>query len=488
MRLCAAAHQHAGVHVSQLSSWCSVVLACSFFSPEDFEKVADYMITKPELCGRVLSIEHPGLFAGAVKVLGYPVLLQNEKYQRNSLLFSIGAVVAADADAGPYHGVLQKLGHCLQSLEAETEFLFKAERKARLARWLPSMLHGLNTRGECLLPIDSCDTLPLKLFPTLPDPPAVRDHDVPVRVRDLDVLVGSGEDSGWDLGMRMMVPHIDGIKYARAIAECADLDASIVRKGLQHLLYYGLIVLVDTFQYSNIYATTNKVQALLHNPALRAACADYVTGDRPAEQDAPGDASNTQHQQHAVGPASSSSESTAALAQKQPEQQPADITRLPSFESIFRLYTSFGAGARVCDVCAQKDTASNNIDDRRFVVFGVMHGLLRRIHKYPVPRPAAPGSPSGATVIGGGASLPSVGGARQQALSISSRVMPALPGPTSPSLQQAAVPQKLVLSRQILQLLDGSMHLEALCCKLGVSQFVVESAIDAHGGFVYVLR
>jgi hypothetical protein len=39
-----------------------------------------------------------------------------------------------------------------------------------------------------------------------------------------------------------------------------------------------------------------------------------------------------------------------------------------------------------------------------------------------------------------------------------------------------------------VETLDGTVHLEQLCVQLCVSQAQLEGAIDALGGFVYVLR
>ena len=45
--------------------------------------------------------------------------------------------------------------------------------------------------------------LSLKLFHILPDPSSVRDHDVPVRVREL----GTSITSEWDLTLQQILPY-----------------------------------------------------------------------------------------------------------------------------------------------------------------------------------------------------------------------------------------------------------------------------------------
>jgi nitrogen permease regulator 2-like protein len=500
-----------------------------FITPEDFDAVSEYTITKPDLCGKVVSVLHPtfrkragqgstsksasavttsllspeksrpgeaiSVFskpesslkaqesedaneantAMSVRFVSFPVGLSHERYMRNTLLYSVGFVLPGDADASPYEPVLRKLGLYLFSMEIESGFLFRPERKAALADLLPAILHGLNARGECFVAVDECDTIALKLFPPLPKPAAVKDSDVPVRVRDLDVLLGSGQDSGLDLCIRMILPHIDGKSFVRAIAESSDVDISLVRKALQHLLYYGCIVMIDTFQYSNIYSTQPRVQLLLRSRELSEACLKYIchlepitagedgslvipTSPRAASNAPPGGLSplapgpasfpslndfpqllaaladdpsaaaaallshggtNTAATDDATSaggaaaippllPAFYSALATAASALATsssitgaPGTSPiaaispgtsnaaaanaVNAAALSSIDVVFNLYSAFGAGTRTSDVCAQGRTAELGIDDRRFISFGVMHGLIRRLHKYPVP-------------------------------------------------------------------------------------------------------
>ena len=42
---------------------------------------------------------------------------------------------------------------------------------------------------------------------------------------------------------------------------------------------------------------------------------------------------------------------------------------------------------RLADFCLTHDTPLH-IDDRRFVIFGLIHGLIRRVHEYPIYLPS----------------------------------------------------------------------------------------------------
>jgi nitrogen permease regulator 2-like protein len=447
-----------------------------FMSVESFDAVSDFLITR-DLCGKVVTIVHPTL-VGEPKaprpahVMGCPIGLSHERYPRNQLLCCVGFVLDEAVDTRPFDTILRKLAGYLLSMELERGFLFLPAEKAKLGGLLPEILHGLNTLGECFVRVGSGDTIALKLFPALPPPPDISDHDVPLPTRNLDMLAGNGEDSGLDFAMRLIIPHLDGIHCVSAIAERANMDPSVVRQCCRHLSYHGCIALVDLFQYSNVYASQPRVQLLLSNRALRDCCLSYIAA-------AP-------RQLEATGPAT-------------------PVSAVP-FDLVFRIYASFGAGMQIGDVSIRAGTAALGIDDHRLVVFGVMHGLLARVHKYPVRslplipshhRETADSDSSSVPVAapgeGGLTGFRSV--ARQQAVP-DVKILQGDQFPGSALASPTAQPAPLSIDgssvRQLmseeLALLDGSRHLDELCCRLHCSQTVLETAIDAMGGYVYVLK
>ena len=328
------------------------------------------------------------------------------RYARNRLLLTVGLCLPAGADVGPAGAVLTKLGAQLRALEEESAFLSTPARKASLARTLPSVLAGLRARGECFVRIDACDAIALRLPPAgrLQDPPDVQPHDVPVRLRDLDALAAAG---GWDLALVALLPFIDGRSHVRAIAELAGMDLAVVRAALRQLLFYGLVALVDAFQFSNVYAATHRLQALLHSAPLRRSLVRFV----------------------------------AAMADDNEVGAPR-----PVFDLVFRLLASFGSGACVGDIALQHCAAARGVDVRLLCVFGVLHGMLRRVHRYVLPRGLAVGS-----------------------------------GPASAEMGASGCEALLVLPAPLLQSLDGSVHVDALCCRLAVGRAELEAALARQG-------
>lgn len=58
------------------------------FSADEFDDISDYLIPKPQLCGRLVMLRVNGRV-----VLCRPVCLEGTQYARNALIFSLGFVI-----------------------------------------------------------------------------------------------------------------------------------------------------------------------------------------------------------------------------------------------------------------------------------------------------------------------------------------------------------------------------------------------------------
>lgn len=98
-------------------------------------------------------------------------------------------------------GVMQ-LGALVEGMEKESGFLYDPDKKELLGTILPQILRDLTLHGECTIPVDTTNIINLKLFPTLQDPAAVFEYQVPVAIRDLRALL---ENSGALFGCCLFV-------------------------------------------------------------------------------------------------------------------------------------------------------------------------------------------------------------------------------------------------------------------------------------------
>lgn len=96
------------------------------------------------------------------------------------------------------------------------------------------------------------------------------------------------------------------------------------------------MTLIPIFQYSNVYASTPKLRRLTDDENLRTDCLDYVS-----------------------------------KCSRQP----------PNFRDVFLFYSSMNRGTTVRDLCIRLNPHGKRINERRLVQFGVLRGLIYRIHR-----------------------------------------------------------------------------------------------------------
>ena len=158
---------------------------------------------------------------------------------------------------------------------------------------------------------------------------------------------------------------------ARSIQKCGR---DVPDRRSQVLRHYGCLAVVDTFQYANVYRCTAAVAALARSPDAADACAAFAL--RGAYEDAPGDAPRRDRGRRPPD------RRGAARAQAGRGRGPeAAGTRL------LRLFCAFRDGKTVRDVLLDAARAHpalvDALDHRALVAFGVVHGVLRRVHRWP---------------------------------------------------------------------------------------------------------
>ena len=129
---------------------------------EEFDAISDYLIPKPQLCGQLIALRLP---ASRI-VLCFPMMIEDEKYERNALIFALGFVLAdgvEDATCERHGPPLRKACSHLAALEIESQLLSDSSKKGELAHLLPRILHELQDRGECIVAADAANIIRLQL-------------------------------------------------------------------------------------------------------------------------------------------------------------------------------------------------------------------------------------------------------------------------------------------------------------------------------------
>ncbi|RFU34819.1 hypothetical protein B7463_g1565, partial [Scytalidium lignicola] len=263
----------------------------------DFETMAEYIIPRQAFCNRYVTICDPD---NKYRILGHPVCIKNERYERNEFMFNFCIVISADAetDKVPYEPVVRGLASTFTEMEIQNQFLSQEDvtspqGRRSIGALIEIIKEDINNYNECMIPV--------------------------------------------------VIKHIDGIKDVRRIAHDADVAIDLTKIALQHLLYYDSILMMDLFLFGNIYAPTPEINDFIADKdGLQDECANYVYINGP---------------------------------------------RLANFY-LCRLFTSLCTSRTIKEWLKlhmdQGLPVLNYVDVRRFIQFGIIKGLIYRVHKYAV--------------------------------------------------------------------------------------------------------
>ncbi|KAI0636749.1 NPR2-domain-containing protein [Trametes polyzona] len=296
----------------------------------NFDDISKYVIPPKALCGRLVICATKGH-----RILGFPVRLDEEYYPRNSFLYNVCFVFERTADLSCYEPVARKVSRVLTTCEKESRFLSSPHSAPAIHSILEQLYEDLNSYSETSIPIDQFNSIELKIFPFYPNPPQVKDWMVPLALINLTTRI----EPNWDLTIVKICPYIDGTNHVSRIARLANSDLNLTRLAISHLLYYQVIMMIDIFQYSNMYTLRKSIQWLANEEHIIKECGPYVT-------------------------------------------KPGWV--IPDWPKLLHLYSRFKAGKTVREWMEEFEVHKLGIDIRRFTSFGVIKGFLRRVHRWPI--------------------------------------------------------------------------------------------------------
>ncbi|KAL8709678.1 MAG: hypothetical protein Q9220_005618 [cf. Caloplaca sp. 1 TL-2023] len=380
-----------------------------------FPSFSSYIIPRPDFCSRLITFCTP-----TYRVLCHPVCLQSSSYLRNAYTFSISLVLEASTPFASYATVTIKLAALLRTLEEQSRFLSRDRSlpdTGKIFALCEILLEDLNNYSESMIPIDDANTLNIKLFPTYPPPPHLYPYHVPLSIVNLDSLT----DPNWDLTMLRVLPHINGVNSVKQISILADADYKLARKAIEHLLYYGCLLLLDVFSFGAIYAPTAEMASFVEDTAMQAECARYVTLPSEGKADAV-----------ELGPVSGL--------------------------QLVELYLNLKQGQSVKSFYMEHADIMDRIDARRFMTFGVIKRFLYRVHKYAV--------------------APSQTSRRKREHKTRSR--PRTSVPTDYEAQAEEMDTDLHLA-ELARFLDGTHCFDEICTELMISEQELVTRLRAVG-------
>jgi len=235
---------------------------------EIFDTIQVFVIPKPEMNRTTLT-----LTTGDKKILGFPIILKDPKYERNQFMFNVCFVCYHWSKTVNYESALIKLNKFLTDLEIDCQFLSSGQHDDELKALLEQIFNDLNSEGESTAVVLDTWRLDVKIVSNNPDPPVVNDWEVPVLMTNEAVDL---TDDEWDLTSKQIIPHIDGLRYVKAISILSGVDNNLVKACIQNLIFHKLVRMVPIFMYRNVYVLNPKFIELKNDPDLRNRCLKYI--------------------------------------------------------------------------------------------------------------------------------------------------------------------------------------------------------------------
>ncbi|KAI6232729.1 Nitrogen permease regulator 2-like protein [Aphelenchoides fujianensis] len=310
---------------------------------KQFEHLSSTLIPAEEWRDRLIRVSIFDL-----RLLGFPVGLRSERYHREMYIFNMCLLLdkADPRDDAVYEPLVQKLAEYLVHLEKEVSFL--TARGNELPAIMRRLFEDLNSTGECVLSVTAECTLYLKACPQAldaPDSEPLNQFMVPVFVRQ-PPPTSPAELSKLDVLSQKVCPHINGILCIRDIAARVQIDVGLVARCMRNLHATGGITFLPLFLYAHQYVARPAVRTLLADRSVQKKCVEFIRRSFDA-----------------------------------PPPRPSDV---------FRLYASLTPGVSFSQWCKERRPRAYNIDERRFVQFGVHFGFLQpaRPFAYTEERPS----------------------------------------------------------------------------------------------------
>ena len=252
---------------------------------------------------------------------------------------------------------------------------------------------------QLLTNADDSNTIDLKLFPTRPPPPPVLAHQVPLLTMS---LAGLQSPISSDLTLNRVLPYINGVNSISRIAQLADTDLSLTRRAVQHLVYYGCLVLLDIFSFGAIYAPTAEIGGFIVDDEVKEECLRYVrtpklrvgsaaSKNTLVRNEAERGRDERSSMSSSASHQSESASSTIHISDFDAEENEADEDDEwhIEYQTLITLYTSLRQGLTLKSWVLDNLDMLSGIDIRRFITFGVIKGFLYRVHKYAYATSAA---------------------------------------------------------------------------------------------------
>eukprot|EP00759_Apiculatamorpha_spiralis_P042687 PhF_6_TR40577/c0_g1_i1/m.60849/K20405/NPRL2; nitrogen permease regulator 2-like protein len=377
------------------------------FTESNFNDIANFVIPKAELNARITILRA----SSGLSIMYLCREIRNELYPRHKFTFSIAFVFKPSTPRDiimSYREPLRKIVHELRCLEQDGMVLFRLSSQFNDVipdniPLLPSLtsghFSGLNIQDVIQTLYESLRAPPFECVVTLhpshvvivnavvpmavPDTSHVTPWSVPVRKfalpkpEDTDALV-------YDV-CRM----VDGKSHCYALAHRLHADVDWVIRAVKHLVAHQYADIIDIFQYSNLYATTEKFgvfSAMSDKDVMHSFVTSVV---EPSQQNVTTQQLSSRRSLRSltgesmdVAPIAGYWDHTTVAAT--PEEQ------FSCCMWVLSRFSSVGPFESVSEVLSRQQpqhscwrSVASTISAPKLIRTAVLYGIIRRVHEYP---------------------------------------------------------------------------------------------------------
>lgn len=334
-----------------------------FISLKDFNSIASFIIPRPSFSHRLISFKWNKHI-----ILNYPIRIEDSKYERHAFFFSFGMVLDQNIneEIEAYEVILKRLTLIFLSLEKDFLYLSKHSKSDHYPRHfeylnddkmincktessieskdyllrnvLFQIFDGFKKSGECSVNLMKSRKIALKLFNKLSSPQIIKFHNVPVLICNVTNFI----DYRWDICLHYVLQQINSINHVQRICNIlndklmGNVDSNAIKECIKQLLYKKYIAITDIFAFNNLYIVTQKINDLMTNQCMQQSFCSFIGKQNNKEL----------------------------------------------IIKMYKMLTKFDGKQTVKELIQKYEW--KQFDIHKFVLFGSVNKLIRRIHRFPI--------------------------------------------------------------------------------------------------------
>lgn len=259
-----------------------------YIKQEDFLKISEFVIPRTELCDNLVSLR-----LGNSYLMGYPILLKNHNYDRAKFQFNFCLLISEEEyekNFLVYELLLKKVAKTFETLEIDADYSFIKNNRSLILSFLENFYDSIvkkqntisifldNINEKCLIeinktPKESTNTgityssslsnfhfdkffFFFKFIDFSKAKTEVLPYQVPVWIKYIDFK----DLKYFENSVKLIIEQIDGISHVKKIAATLEYEINYVIFVLYNLILVNGVILVDIFQFSNIYRATSNLK------------------------------------------------------------------------------------------------------------------------------------------------------------------------------------------------------------------------------------